>query len=286
MKTALIMIFSLMTIRGICQTNDNFGGGTKNDSLKDPRLSSVGVYVGFNNSYNTKNGIEGNTAAYGISPLIGVYGQFYVSPKWQVEFGLGFMEYDAKYLRYGYSFRTYTTPDTTWYNDHIVTRARYVTVPITVKYNLTNHSTLLAGIRGSGQIGNSAIFLIGYRTGGVDNTNSNTLDNIDANIPYNQFDLGLILGYEYRFNDIFSASVLYNSGFIPIFPQYYINQKNNESPGYGETDYFYRIAAGNYNRSVSITLRYNFLVWGGSGYVNTGKWRYGHRHNKPGFPHI
>jgi len=232
-------------------------GQSKKDSVARHKFSAVGVYLGFNNTYTTKNGINSNLSAYNLSPLFGAYGIFEMNRDWQFETGLGFMEYDSKYLRFGYSSQG--NKDTVYFSDKLVTTAYYITIPLIFKYILTGRSTVLGGIRGSGEIGNNLFALNGYKAGSFSYEKDDVIPNT---LTYmNQFDLGLIFGYEYNFSDRLFVSVIYNFGLIPIFPKSFTDIQSYNSLS-GQNNYFYPAAVGNYNNSLSIRVCYSFLTWG------------------------
>lgn len=234
-------------------------GQTKEDTVPKKKFSAVGLYIGINNTYGTKAGVYSNTNVYGLSPLIGAYGIFELNYKWDFETGLGFMEYDAKYLRYGYSYDLGTKPDTIDFADHLMTTAYYVTVPFILKYKLTPRSSILGGIRASGEATDNQASIKGYLPGKIyDDYPDRGLANY---MHKNQFDIGLILGYEFNFSDRLFVSFMGNIGFIPLFPKSFTTTKAYDATT-GESDYFYPAATGNYNNSLSIRICYSFLTWG------------------------
>lgn len=228
------------------------------DSIKIPKPSSVtmGFYLGANNNYTLSNQKITGIDPFYTSFMFGAYGQFVLSPKINLEVGLGWMSNGAKFLKYGEG-----SEQSTDYITHTMIRAGFVTVPILAKYDLGSKSEFVGGIRASDMTLTDENFRKAFvsKTQGpvkISGSDENVFD-----LPHNWLDIGLVLGYEYHFNNRFSASVMYNFGLVPIIDQSTKNRWNGDI--FQESYYDSKNEAGNYNRSLSIRLCYNFLIPGG-----------------------
>lgn|GEM_PF-4856287 len=231
------------------------------DSLRDNHLtSSMGIYLGCNATFTSRFVRNGNQHFLGTSLMYGAFGNFAINDKWQIETGLGAMEYDAKYLRFGFSLQA---EDTTKFGDQLINTAVYATIPFIFKYFPVKKHTLCFGVRVSGEAVDNQSELLGYKTG---SKYFETTEIGGAFQPIvNKFDIGLILGYEYHSNDHFFASLSANAGLIPFIRRYFINQVNSESNPY-QSSYFYP-AVGNYNNSLSLQLSNSFLTWDSQNHI-------------------
>lgn len=252
MKAISAFIISmLICISGFSQTED-FGGPEANKSQND---ISMGLYLGINNVVSLNGYPLLGIGGYSAAPLFGVCGNFPLNDKWHLEAGVGFISFSGKYLRNGLK---YPSHDTIIDDLEILFQANYITIPLLLKYKYGNKSDLVAGIRLSGMTSLAAYsikdYLVSQRHYNFEPLYpSNTYD-----IPNNQMDIGLILGYEYNLSKKWSASIIYNLGLIPIISN---ETKSRNNKVYGDhTYYYYTPETGNHNNSLSIRLCYNFLL--------------------------
>jgi len=199
----------------------------------------MSIYAGINSPLNAPGKLQD------IGPSFMIYGRYNISDRWQAEIGFGGVFYYGKSMGYLDSKNIY---DTLYIKNSTISGIAYTTVPIIIKYKLFNRNiSILAGLR---WLGASSVFGNGsygiYSPAHKDSFifKSNIIPNLPESANF--MDVQGIAGLELSFSKHFSASLIVNVGFIPIFP--------------GNLTKIIAPLSGNYNDSIELGLNYTFLT--------------------------
>jgi hypothetical protein len=228
-------------ISGSLALSYNFDSKSKHDSVskhdsKSKVIYQIGFYAGANNSLSFSN----NNLNPGPSYLI--YGQFGLSKKCEIGFGIGAIFYKGKSLSY---YDAKLIVDTVDIKSYTVTSVGYATVPIFFKYGISSRSKIVLGVRVSGLLFTDGTGSFSYYRPSRPDSVVN-MSTFKPNLPSaaNFIDVGGIIGYEFAFSKHLKASLLFNINAIPIDSKQL-------------TDYV-GAKTGNYNVSGELGLHYLF----------------------------
>lgn len=194
------------------------------DSSQLKNYLNIGLYTGINQTYVYQNN--------GFMPSLSyrVDFQLDLGRKWEMVIGLGGISYNKKSLSFKESK---IVSDTLNVKNCVISSISYATIPLLIKYKLSQKSSIMAGIRWSYAISTNGngTFSQGYP---AKRDSLILISHLIPNLPdgAHKMDFGGVIGFEYTISRLVFASILINGGGAPIFPAGYKDAFGSKTGNY------------------------------------------------------
>ena len=211
MQRVLLIVFVIVTIN-LVTYSQNFGGG---------------IILGVNTSQVGGDNLAGFHKA---GPIVGIFSNKSINSQINLQFEMYYINKGSNNQDMNNDLHTnYLVPDIT---------LKYIETPLILQYYLKNRLLLEGGI--------TAAYLIdGYYNDFYGKINN------QSNFPFKKYDIGLVLGVNYKYSENISLYTRLSNSIFPIGKE--------DSSIFNENNNYNSITKGKYNSVLSISIYYHII---------------------------